>query len=262
MLKQDFFAVADGRGLFFELLPLRAGGLPVCATAARIGTHAHAMPPATQPAVTQASPILFGCRVHAGQVLSAEDPHDGGLLAGRVAVERSESLSLAVTSLFESEEPARTVRYLRTSILCSFAWDGTHECSGLRLACVSRASRLCLACVSVLLCSPAVVAALVIPNPGHVRCPPVFIIQAPRAFHPGPGASSDARLRASCRASCLLRALCPALAVQIRNRGNSGGPAIQGRDSPAIPCAPLAIPAAIRPATRNRGDRYSRFVPN
>ena len=46
------------------------------------------MPPATQPAVTQASPILFGCRVHDGQVISDEDLHEGGLLAGRVALER------------------------------------------------------------------------------------------------------------------------------------------------------------------------------
>ena len=127
MLKQIFFAVPDGRVLFYDLLPLRSGGLPVCATAARIATHAHAMPRATQPAVTQASPILFGCRVLDGQVFSGEHLHDGGLCAGRVADERADSLSLAVTSLFESEEPARTVRYLRTSILCSFAWDGTHE---------------------------------------------------------------------------------------------------------------------------------------
>ena len=127
MLNKIFFAVPDGQGLFCELLPLRTGGLPVCATAARIATHAHAMPCATQPAVTRASPIPFGCRVLDGQVISGEHLRDGGLLAGRVAVERSESLSLAVTSLFESEEPAQTVRYLRTSILCSFAWDGTHE---------------------------------------------------------------------------------------------------------------------------------------
>ena len=73
MLKEIFFAVADGRGLVFELLPLRTGGLPVCATAARIAMHAHAMPPATHPAVTQASPILFGCRMLAGQVISGED---------------------------------------------------------------------------------------------------------------------------------------------------------------------------------------------
>ena len=124
---RSFWRYLDGRGLFFDLLPLGAGGASVCATAARIATHAHAMPCATQPAVTRASPIPFGCRVLDGQVISGEHLRDGGLLAGRVAVERSESLSLAVTSLFESEEPAQTVRYLRTSILCSFAWDGTHE---------------------------------------------------------------------------------------------------------------------------------------
>ena len=73
VLKEIFLAARDGRVLSFDLLPLQAGGLSVCATAARIATHAHAMPCATQPAVTQASPILFGCRVHAGQVLLAED---------------------------------------------------------------------------------------------------------------------------------------------------------------------------------------------
>ena len=87
MLNKDFLAVRNGRVRFDDLLPLQAGGTPVCATQARTATHAHAMPPATQPAVTQASPTLFGCRVHAGQVHSAEGPHDGGLLAGRVAID-------------------------------------------------------------------------------------------------------------------------------------------------------------------------------
>ena len=59
MLKQIFSAVRDGRGLFYDLLPLGAGGTPVSATAAQIASHAYAMPPATQPAVTQASPILL-----------------------------------------------------------------------------------------------------------------------------------------------------------------------------------------------------------
>ena len=95
MLKEIFFAVADGRVRFYELLPPQLGGTLVCATAAPIATHAHAMPPATQPAVTQASPTLFGCRVHAGQVHSAEEHHDGGLRAGRVALERAESLYLS-----------------------------------------------------------------------------------------------------------------------------------------------------------------------
>ena len=101
MLKQIFFAVPDGRGLFYDLLPLGAGGLPVSVTAARIAIHAHAMPRATQPAVTQASPILFGCRVLAGQVLSGEEHHDGGLRAERVVVERPESLSFFKVSLVD-----------------------------------------------------------------------------------------------------------------------------------------------------------------
>ena len=101
MLKEIFFAVADGRGLFYDLLPLRTGGLSVCATQARIATHAHAMPCATQPAVTQASPILLGCRVLDGQAISGEHLHDGGLRAGQVADERAENLSFSESSLFE-----------------------------------------------------------------------------------------------------------------------------------------------------------------
>ena len=119
VLKEIFVAVPDGRVPIYELLPLHAGGSPVCATAARITTHAHAMPPATQPAVTQASPILFGCRVLDGQVHSAEDLHAGGLRAGRVAVKRSVSLSLAEPSLFDYEEIPRPAHSLMTSILCS-----------------------------------------------------------------------------------------------------------------------------------------------
>ena len=127
MLKQIFFAVADGRGLFFELPPLGAGGLPVSATAARIATHAHAMPCATQTAVTQLSPILFGCRMHAGQVHSAEGHHDGGLRAGRVACERPNCLSVFDSSIVESDMPAKSEQYLRTALFSSLAWDGTHE---------------------------------------------------------------------------------------------------------------------------------------
>ena len=123
MLKQIFFAVPDGRGLFFDLLPLEAGGLPVCATQARIAMHAHAMPCATQPAVTRASPILFGCRMHAGQVVCDEDPRDVGLRAGRVASERADSLSFFETALVESCMPANTAHMLRTTILISLAWD-------------------------------------------------------------------------------------------------------------------------------------------
>ena len=65
------------------------------------------MPPATQPAVTEASPILFGCRVLDGQVDCDNDPRDGGLLAGRVAYERAVGLSKARSSLFDYEELAK-----------------------------------------------------------------------------------------------------------------------------------------------------------
>ena len=124
MLKEIFVAVPDGRLLYYDLLVLGAGGTPVCATAARIASHAHAMPPATQPAVTQASPILSGCRMHDGQVRSAEDLHASGLRAGRVALERCVSLSKAETSLFEYPLPAKTAQYLRTALINSLAWVG------------------------------------------------------------------------------------------------------------------------------------------
>ena len=127
MLNKIFLAVRDGRVPFYDLLPLGAGGLPVCATAARIATHAHAMSPATQPAVTRASPILLGCRILDGQVLSAEDHRDDGLRAGRVACERPESLYLSEASLFDYEESAKPAHSLRASIFSSFAWDSTHE---------------------------------------------------------------------------------------------------------------------------------------
>ena len=68
---------------------------------ARIATHAHAMPCATQPAVTRASPILFGCRMLDGQAISGEHLHDGGLRAGQVAVERSYGLSFSEGSLVD-----------------------------------------------------------------------------------------------------------------------------------------------------------------
>ena len=127
MLKQIFFAVADGRGLFFELLPLRAGGLPVCATAARIAMHAHAMPCATQPAVTQASPTLFGCRILAGQVLSDEEHRDGGLRAGRVALGRPYCLSLAKASLVEYLFTQNDIHIARTALLFSLRWNALLE---------------------------------------------------------------------------------------------------------------------------------------
>ena len=120
MLKEIFSAVRDGRGLFYDLLVLGAGGLLVCATAARIAMHAHAMPPATQPAVTQASPILVGCRVHAGQVMSGEHLREGGLRAGRVAHERPNCLSLFDTSLFATATPAKAADYILTAQLHPF----------------------------------------------------------------------------------------------------------------------------------------------
>ena len=122
MLKEIFFAVRDGRGLFYDLLPLRSGGLPVCATAARIAMHAHAMPCATQPAVTRASPIPFGCRVLDGQVLSGEHLLDDGLRAERVALERAESFIFSKSSLVEYPYPAIAADYILTALLFSLAW--------------------------------------------------------------------------------------------------------------------------------------------
>ena len=124
MLKQIFLAVPDGRLLYYDLLVLGAGGTPVCATAARIASHAHAMPPATQPAVTQASPILVGCRVHAGQVHSDEDHRDGGLLAGRVALGRLNCLYLVETSLFDYEDSAKPKHMLRSALILSLSCVG------------------------------------------------------------------------------------------------------------------------------------------
>ena len=43
-----------------------------------------------------------------GQVLSAEDYHDGGLRAERVARERAVSLSFSDTSLVEEDESAKS----------------------------------------------------------------------------------------------------------------------------------------------------------
>ena len=120
MLKEIFLAARDGRVLFYDLLPLRSGGLPVCATAARIAMHAHAMPCATPPAVTRASPIRFGCRVLAGQVVSGEHLLDGGLRAGRVACERAVSFIFTETALFENKQPANTADYILSAPLHSF----------------------------------------------------------------------------------------------------------------------------------------------
>ena len=124
MLNEIFSAVRKGRVLLYDLLRWGTSPRTVCATQPRIAMHAHAMPPATQPAVTQASPILSGCRMHDGQVRSAEDLHASGLRAGRVALERCVSLSKAETSLFEYPLPAKTAQYLRTALINSLAWVG------------------------------------------------------------------------------------------------------------------------------------------
>ena len=101
VLKEIFLAAPDGRGRSYDLLPPQLGGTPVCATAAPIATHAHAMPPATQSAVTQASQTPFGCRMLDGQVNRDEDTRDGGLLAGRVASDYANSLSFFDITLVE-----------------------------------------------------------------------------------------------------------------------------------------------------------------
>ena len=85
------------------------------------------MPPATQPAVTQASPILFWCRVHAGQVHSGEHHHDGELRAERVAVERAESLYFSETSCVEYLFVQKPKHMLRTAQLFSLAWNALLE---------------------------------------------------------------------------------------------------------------------------------------
>ena len=122
MLKEIFLAARDGRVPFYDLLPLQAGGLPVCATAARIATHAHAMPCATQPAVTRASPIPFGCRMLAGQVLSDEHDHDDGLRAGRVALERAVGFIFFKTSVVDYLHSQICKHMLVTTTTCSPRW--------------------------------------------------------------------------------------------------------------------------------------------
>ena len=94
MLNEIFLAARDGRVPLHDLLPLGAGGTPVSATAARIAKHAHVTPPATQPAITQASQTLFWCALRAGQVHCDEELHDGGLHAVRVACEYANSLTV------------------------------------------------------------------------------------------------------------------------------------------------------------------------
>ena len=122
MLKEIYFAVPDGRVPLYDLLPLQLGGTPVSATAARIASHAYAMPPATQPAVTQASPTPFGCRMHAGQVHCDERHHDGDLLAGQVALDFTNSLSVLDQPLVEYLHGKKSTDILWTALACSGAW--------------------------------------------------------------------------------------------------------------------------------------------
>ena len=122
MLKEIFSAVADGQGHFYELLPLEAGGPPVCATAARIATHTHAMPCATQPAVTQASPIPLGCRMHDGQGICDEVPRDCGLRAGQVAYERAVGFIFFKTSVVEYLHSQNCKHMLVTTTSSSPRW--------------------------------------------------------------------------------------------------------------------------------------------
>ena len=127
VLNEIFLVVPDGRVPLYELLRWRTSPRAVCATQPRIATHAHAMPPATQPAVTQASPILFGCRMHAGQVLSDEEHRDGGLRAGRVAYGRPICLYLAEASRVEYLSTQKKKHMLRTAHLISLRWNALLE---------------------------------------------------------------------------------------------------------------------------------------
>ena len=112
----------DGGGLFYDLLPLQLGGTLVRNTAARIATHAHATPPATQPAITQASQTLFGCALRAGQVHCDEELHDGGLHAGQVACERSVRLYLFESLLVDYLHGQKSKHMLWTALLRSVGW--------------------------------------------------------------------------------------------------------------------------------------------
>ena len=124
MLKEIFPAVRKGRALLYDLLRWGTSPRTVCATQPRIATHAHAMPPATQPAVTQASPILFGCRVLAGQVDCDITHRDDGLLAGRVAYERGYGLSFFKSSLVEYLYPLKPAHIVVIALFISLAWVG------------------------------------------------------------------------------------------------------------------------------------------
>ena len=63
----------------------------------------------------------------AGQVDCDNDPRDGGLLAGRVALERAVGLYLAKTSLFDYAVSVRPTHISGKSIFISVSWLGAHE---------------------------------------------------------------------------------------------------------------------------------------
>ena len=127
MVEQIFLAARDGRVRFYDLLLLGAGGTLVRATAARIATHAYAMPPATQPAVTQASQTPFGCRMLDGQVHCDEDHRGGGLLAGRVAPDFTNSFTLVDTALFAYLSTEKSNQTLGCALLLSLTWNALLE---------------------------------------------------------------------------------------------------------------------------------------
>ena len=82
-------------------------------------------PTGRHPSLTH--PLWVIHRMCAGQVISDEEHHDGGLRAGQVTLGRPESLSKAEVSLFDSEEPAEAAHMLMPSVLRSFAWHAAHE---------------------------------------------------------------------------------------------------------------------------------------
>ena len=60
--------------------------------------------------------------MHAGQAVSDEHLHDGGLRAGLVAYERAVGFIFSETSLFETKLPANTADYIMTALNNSLTW--------------------------------------------------------------------------------------------------------------------------------------------
>ena len=65
--------------------------------------------------------------MHAGQVHSAEDHRGGGLLAGRVAPDYTNSLTLVDTALVAYLSTEKSKETLRTAILLSLTWNALLE---------------------------------------------------------------------------------------------------------------------------------------